>query len=647
MRRLCRLFSLVAAMVAVVSVCSQSLPESQAQVRKKAQKKGAKKPRPKNAIFKQNQNAKAAKFRVPVGPVRADQRTQVVNSARKLDQLVEANYRKYKVEPNPDSSDDQFVRRVYLDITGSIPSLPQYRAYQKSRSPNRRAELIDQLLNSDEYASHWYNFWAGVLRLQDLPNNNIWLEPYQGWIKDSLRTNRPYDKWVYEMLTASGKGFSSPATGYWLRDNGMPLDATNNTVRVFLGTQIGCAQCHDHPFDKWTQKEFYEVASYTYSMQTQGSFKEIRRLRDALGKIDPKYRQGRYNRLLNMNRMMIFDSRRQLKLPPDYAYKNGKPNTVVQASVLFGTEPKTNAMTNRREAFATWMTSKNNPRFAKTIANRLWKQLMGLGQIEPIDDLRDDSVAENPALMTFLESEMKRLNFNMKEYLRVILNSRTYQREAETQSVSLESQYHFPGPILRRLTAEQAWDSLLTLAVTNPMSFQKRDTRSIAGRLNLDLAKVSAQQVIDRVKELEPIYFRNANRSKLEAPYKYKGILLARASELNSPVPSDHFLRQFGQSDREIIDSESVDGTVPQILTMFNGPITHMMLEEGSVIYNNVVKGKSTDERIDVIFFSILGRKPSAIDRQTARDQIRKDGNAGFGNVIWALINTREFLFIQ
>ncbi|MDA1018329.1 MAG: DUF1549 and DUF1553 domain-containing protein, partial [Planctomycetota bacterium] len=635
----------VAAMV--VTVSSQSMPEIQAQVRKQAKKGGAKKPRPKNAIFKQNQQATAATFRVPVGTVQANQRTQILNSARKLDELVEANYRKHNVEPNPDSDHDQFVRRVYLDITGTIPNLSQYQAYHNSRSPDRRAELIDRLLNSDEYASHWYNFWAGVLRLQDLPDNNVWLEPYQGWIKDSLRANRPYDKWVHEMLTASGKSFTSPPTGYWLRDDGMPLDAMNNTVRVFLGTQIGCAQCHDHPFDKWTQKEFYEIASYTYGMQTRGSFKDIKRLRDAMGKIDPKFRQGRYNRLLSMNRMSIFDTNRALKLPHDYAYKNAKPNQVIQASVLFGSEPKTNAMTSRREAFGAWLTSRDNPRFAKTIANRLWKQLMGVGLIEPVDDMRDDSVAENPALMSFLESEMKRLNFNMKEYLRLILNSRTYRREAETKTVSLESQFHFPGPALRRMTAEQAWDSLLTLAVVKPMSFQKRETRPIAAKLDVDLAKASAQQVIDRVKELEPIYFTRKDRGKDEAPYKYKGILLARASELDSPVPSDHFLRQFGQSDREIIDSESVDGTVPQILTMFNGPITHMMLEEGSVIYSNVVKARTTDDRIDVIFFSVLGRKPSAIDRQTARDQIKRDGNAGYGNVIWALINTREFLFIQ
>lgn len=642
-----RVFLLVMLAIGISSITHFNPSESLAQTKRPTKKAPAKRKPPTNAIFKQNQKGYTAKFRVPVGKVGFETRGKALNSAARLDQLVKSNLLKHNVQPNPGLGEEEFVRRVYLDITGTIPSLDDIRSYDKKRSSTRRQELIDELLNSDGYASHWYNFWASTLRLQDSPNNNIWLEPYQQWIKDSIRANKPYDKWVHEMLTASGKPFNNPPTGYWLRDDAMPLDAMNNTVRVFLGTQIGCAQCHDHPFDRWTQMEFYEIASFTYGMQTRGSFKEIRDLRNEMAKIDPKYRIGRYNRLLSLNRANVFDSKRQLKLPHDYAYDNGKPHQVVKASVLFGKPPAGSGMTSKREEFAIWLTSKSNPRFAKTIANRLWKQLMGVGQIEPIDDLRDDSEAENPALMSFLESEMKRVNFDLKEFLRIILNSQTYQREAETLTVSLDEQYHFPGPLLRRMTAEQAWDSMLTLAVAHPLNFQKRDTNGIAPKLNLQFASVSAKQVIERVDSLGDAFFSSKERNARQAPFKYKGILLGRASELPSPVPSDHFLRQFGQSDREIIDSDSLDASVPQILTMFNGPITHMMLEEGSVIYSNVLKGKSTDERIDVIFQSILGRKPTSTDRTTARDQIRKDGNAGYGNVIWALINTREFMFIQ
>ena len=178
-------------------------------------------------------------------------RSKAVASAAKIDSLIEANYAKYQVTPNPAASDEQFIRRVYLDISGTIPSYKQVRAFAGNSDPEKRSKTIDMLLGQSGYASNFYNYWTDILRLKDGQlTNNVPGRPYCEWVKESLETNKPYDKFVYEMLTAEGKVWENPAAGYILRDAGMPLDAMNNTVRIFLGTQIGCAQCHDHPFDR-------------------------------------------------------------------------------------------------------------------------------------------------------------------------------------------------------------------------------------------------------------------------------------------------------------------------------------------------------------------------------------------------------------
>ena len=176
-------------------------------------------------------------------------------------------------------------------------------------------------------------------------------------------------------------------------------------------------------------------------------------------------------------------------------------------------------------------------------------------------------------------------------------------------------------------------------------AFIRPTVKDMGKVVDLDLANVSAQQVLKKAKQYDQKYGRQA-MSELRKKYGYKGQLLARASEMPQPLPADHFLRQFGQGDRELIEGATTEGTVPQILTMFNGPVTHMMLERGSVIFDNVIAAKSVNERIDVIFLSLLCRKPMASDRAIALRELR-EGAAGYGNVIWSLLNTREFLFVQ
>ena len=648
----------VVAMLAGFGVAEQSENDRSGVIRiaqksrTKRGKQSTKKAPPKSKIPRGKQ-----KQRPPVTKVNASWGSQVAASAAKIDKLISAGYAKHRVTPELKTTDSQFLRRIYLDITGTIPTLQQTEKFLRSTELKKREHLIDKLLNSHGYISHHFNYLGNILRLVDRPNNNNWGQPYQEWIKENLRQNTPWDQMVQSMLTAEGKIWENGATGYLFRDSGMELDAMNNTVRVFLGTRIGCAQCHDHPFDRWTQHEFYQMAAFMYGTRTRqyagnkklyGNKNPVRRLKDDLKKIEPNNRGGGdFNRMIQANFFTVYEQPRGLRLPHDYQYDDAKPKQVVPPKPILGQPIKLAKGDSPRKAFADWMTSPKNPRFAMSMANRLWKKSMGIGLIEPADDIQDASEPSNKELLKFLTDEFVRLKFDMKEFQRIIYNTKTYQRQAHEKSVDFSEPYYYPGPLLRRMTAEQAWDSLLTLAVYNVDSFERvRFTNGFDKLVEVDLKNATAQQVLNKSKQYAATYGPGAER-KANRAHSYKGLTLARASELPLPVPANHFLRQFGQGDRELIDGATSDGSVSQILTMFNGHITHMMLERGSVIYDNVINGRTTKDRISRIFYSILNRRPTSGEFSTASDEIKDAKEAGYGNVIWALVNTKEFLFIQ
>lgn len=609
---------------------------------------------------RQDDDAEPQRFVVESQSVDPGALSDAKAAARKIDRFVEAGYAKHGVSPNPVTTDAQFLRRIYLDITGTIPTYVQTRRFLNSKDDDKRSQLIDELLNSDGYASHYFNYWADVLRYTDSLNNNVQGDHYRQWIKQSLAENKPWNQFVSELITAEGLIWDNPATGYLQRDANMPLDNMNNTVRIFLGTRIGCAQCHDHPFDQWTQKEFYQMAAFTYGVQTQTGGQDTRywdenpndRLQGEYEEIeqeeeDRRRNSYRFQRLIRANMQIVNDRpNRRIRLPKDYAYDNAKPGQVIAPKTLFGAPASALSGKAPRHAFAVWLTDKENPRFALTIANRLWKQAFGVGQIEPVDDMTEGTEAENPELMAFLESEMKRNDFDMKQFLRMVFNTKVYQRQASTEEVHDGEDYHFPGPILRRMTAEQLWDSFLTLAVVDPDEYRERPASVRSDISGVDLTSISAPDLLQAVNDEQQV---NGGRQRWlrEKKYRYKGALLARASELPSPVPANHFLRTFGQSNRELISASSRTGSVPQVLFMFNGPISHMILEQNSTMYNNVRRARKIETGVKTVFRTILSRDPDPDELLLATQEVKENGVPGYGNVIWSLVNTREFLFIQ
>lgn len=597
-----------------------------------------------------------------VAPVVASRRDRVRGQAAAIDEMLARRWKEHGVEGSPPLDDAAFVRRIHLELAGRIPTHAETVAFLDDPSSTKRDELIERLLASPDYVSHFYNYWADVLRLAERPQRNLVLEPYLAWVKDSIRTNRRYDEWVHEMLTADGRSWENPAVGFQLRDDGMPLPYVDNTVRVLLGTQIGCAQCHDHPFDHWTQHQFYELAAFTAGTRTRLSVgmrepkpgKEARPIpppvvrslikdaRDAKGK-----KAGALIQFIQANATAVSFQDAALKLPHDYQYDDAKPLERVEPELLWGTVPGTVRNADGRERFAAWVVSRSNRQFARSIANRLWKKVMGVGLVEPVDDFREENPASDPELLEHLTDLVLRLDFDLREYVRVLVSTSTYQRRAVLHDPSAEEPFLFAGPALRRMTAEQTWDSIVGLVARNPWTVQRPTVAEVAEVAGFDLRTATIDDVERQFDRFVARCGPGPRQRRLAQTCGYRGLWLVKASEMPAPLPLGHFLRQFGQSDREAIEGGRTVPTIPQILAMLNGPVTHAMLERGSVIYDTVVE-REPDDAVEAIFLSVLSRKPDGPDREAAIGELTAvDPATGCGNLAWALLNTREFLFIQ
>lgn len=634
-------------------------------------------------------NERPAPFRLPaairrdpagpafsVAPIDRATRAGVREAAARIDGLLAARHARDGIAAGAPLTDAEFLRRAYLDLGGRIPTHDEARAFLDATDPEKRAALVDGLLESPDWVSRFYDVWADTLRLVERPQRNLWCEPYLDWVKRSIAANRPYDEWVHEMLVADGKPWENPAVGYQLRDQGMPLPYVDNTVRVFLGTQIGCAQCHDHPFDAWTQHQFYELAAFTAGTRSGVGGKPEKAVRKAMraearaDRSDATAKNVRalvaetrkraaergtkidnaFTQFLQANGTIVNFRERELSLPHDYKYPDAAPGDPVAPAVLWGEVPEEARGLDGRARFAAWVTARDNPRFSRTIANRLWKFCFGVELVEPIDDFRPDNPSSHPELLDHLAAEMLRLDFDLREFVRILVATDAWQRKAIPFDPTSGESFAFAAPALRRMTAEQLWDSILTLVARDAWAYERPAADAFAAAVNLDLSGKNpgwdaAHAAFDRYEEtLSP----RRNRQRIVRTYGYKGQVLARASELPAPLPLVHLLRQFGQGDRETIDGGRTVATVPQILAMLNGPITHAMLERGSAVTEELAE-HGAEEAVDVIFLSVLSRLPDDEDRALADDEIATaaDADAGRANVIWALVNTREFLFIR
>ena len=620
---------------------------------------------------------------------------------------------------NPMANDEQFVRRVYLDVVGRIPNYAESMQFIQDSNPNKRSKLIDMLIDSPGYSSNTYNYFAEMLRVKDrLEQDNLRGVPYINWMQHQIQKNVSWDKMVFEMLTAKGKmwdkkdGEYNGAAGYLLRDAGMPLDNLANTLAVFLGTDVACAQCHDHPFSDWTQHQFYEMASFFGATTTRMTAAANRKkakdssgmmAMNAMNDLMPKIEEivtksgGDIKRLRNgirnymgANNAIVGDmDSNSMKLPHDYKYPDAKPNDPVEPKFITWTKndknlpaykQKMKSAEELRPAFAKWVTDPSNPRFAMAIANRMWKRAFGQGISEPVTNIDDPKQSVNPELLIHLAQEMVRVKFDIKNFMRIIYNTRAYQSEATSEKIAMGEPYYFQGPLLRRMTAEQAWDSYMTLVLGDPDKYAKPLEDLYSRSIDLDLTnpKLDAQTVLvkyDAYRKMaekeralmggglaeaggDDMMMEGASKSKGKAAAKpagemmenasltYNGMVLRRASTLEQPAPNGHFLIDFGQSPRALIDGSVKTGSVPQVLMMMNGKAQQMLTSKDSLIFRTMEKVKSPPEKVEALFVSVLNRRPTLAEKDIAKRAL-SGGDEGYANMIWALINTREFIFIQ
>ncbi len=691
----------------------------------------------------------------------------------KIDQLLAEDWAKHGLKANPAAPDEVIVRRLYLDIAGRIPTVEETETFLRSNDPQKRTKLIDQLLAGDGFTSHLFNYWADVLRLTDNVKGRLTAEAYEEWMKKQLKANTPYDEMVRNLLTTEGGAWDSGSIGFWMRDENK-LDHLAYTVQVFLGTSIVCAQCHDHPFDRWSQLDYYGMAAFTYGMDTKGGGKEYLKVKKP-GELDKealkamtKQERKEYvkqqraaqsatpkldKQQLNQIREVMNDVMKPLRytnidwqegrlpaLPHDYKYSNAKPGDPIQPKVMFGHEAAPMGGETTLAAFARWMTSPENPRFTTVIANRMWKKVFGLGLIEPVDEMTDSTVASNPALMAYLTQLMVEKKYSLKSFLRVLFNTDTYQRMASTEEVALGETYRFTGPILRRMSAEQVWDSLVTLTAGNVDSSVDADNDRLHQYLNdlafflntvrdqgaeglIQISKQASAQLAANQKQLAAMraelaekkelgqtsaadskeLAQQANRLRREASqdileallgeerasdlrrgYNPKAIaknarpqvdaeklasmdkkqrkqylaelqktaknvqgLNIRASELPSPAKPGHLLRTFGQSDREVIENASREASVPQALTLLNGPIVQAVTSPISNLSLHLQKASAPQARLSLLYTALLSRKPTNAEQAVLSSVIRERGTKAVEDVTHALLTSSQFLFIE
>ncbi|MEM1062762.1 MAG: DUF1549 domain-containing protein, partial [Planctomycetota bacterium] len=382
------------------------------------------------------------------GLVFEETRASALRKSAELDAIIDELHRERGVTANALTTDEQFVRRIYLDVIGTLPTMSEARRFLNDRSSDKRARLIDDLLNSEGYVDHAFNFWSNLLRVRALGRGHASYRGYIDWIKSQFRQNRPYNEFVRELLSAEGKLLDNPPVAYTFRTTNMPEVGLGNMTRTFLGTRIECAQCHDHPFDHWTQDDFYGLLAFTKATNGVGhGLKGGGQIMREMEKFGVKRNSPNVFAIKNIvlgNRNGVVDSRTpKVRYPSDYEGDVGRPKSFVDPRLLWESGYENDGRTLRR-IFADWMTAETNDRFNKNFVNRYWRRLFGLGLIEPYDDIRDDSVTASPRALLFLIDLAVESDYNIKELLRVILNSDAYQRQSSPAPPTPGEPYYFP-----------------------------------------------------------------------------------------------------------------------------------------------------------------------------------------------------------
>jgi Protein of unknown function (DUF1553)/Protein of unknown function (DUF1549) len=470
-----------------------------------------------------------------------------------IDELVDAKLQKVKVQASQLSDDAEFVRRVYIDLTGLPPSSEEVRAFlaDKHDDKAKREELIEKLVGSDAFVEHWTNRWADLLQVNSKFLGVGGAAAFRKYIRETVAANKPYDKFAYDILTASGSNIDNPPAAYF-KTLRTPDVVMENTTQLFLAVRFNCNKCHDHPFERWTQDQYYALASY---------FAQVTRAED------PKYRGQKIGGTAVEGALPLVETIADAKAGEVTHIRTGE---ISKPKYPFPVKVEAVEADSRRVQVAKWVTSPINPYFAKSYVNRVWSYLMGVGIIEPIDDIRAGNPATNPELLDRLTEEFVKSGFDTQKLIKSICKSRTYQLALSTNKWNKDDEINYSHALARRLPAEVLFDAI------------HKATGSLSHLPGLPVG-ARAAQLVD---------------SNIELP--------------------GGFLDLLGKPAREsACECERSTGlNLGPILAMVNGPIVGDAIRDPSNRLNKFVLAEKDDGKVvDEIFLSVLNRVPTAKER--------------------------------
>jgi hypothetical protein len=502
-----------------------------------------------------------------------------------IDHHVFAKLRTLREQPSELCSDSEFLRRAFLDAIGVLPTAAETKRFLADHGSDRRNRLIDSLLQRGEFADFWALKWSDLLRNEEKALDSRGVRAFHGWIRRSIIDSKPLNELARELVAGRGSTYQHPAANFYraLRE---PYVRAEATAQVFLGVRLQCAKCHNHPFDRWTQTDYHSLAAF--------------------------FVRVRY-RILENNRRDRLDTHEFDGEQIVYMDRTGELTHPVTGDVLrprFPGEARDLAPdADRLGALADWIARPDNPYFARAQVNRIWQHLLGRGIVDPGDDFRDSNPPANPELLEALASDFAAHHFDLRHAVRTIMRSRTYQLSARPTATNGDDEANFARAIVRPLQAEQLLDAVAQVTGVLPR-FPGMPPGTRAGQL--------------------PGVGKQTRRGP-------------------GPADSERFLTVFGKPVRSLSCEceRSEDTTLAQALQLITGPVLNRTLSEpDNRIGKALAKGQSPAEIIEELFLAALCRRPSAAERRgiVARVERAADRRAALEDVLWGLINAKEFL---
>lgn len=599
-------------------------------------------------------------------------------AALMVDRHVAALYRDKEL-PVPQVVDDAiFLRRSFLVAAGRIPNLEEARTFLEISDPAKREDLIFYLMNSGGYRSHMTNYMLDIFRGEETfsTGRDRSADGYLRFIHESVATNKGWDVLTKQLLASRGSLWSegNGAVGYYVRDKGMELDNLSNTMRIFTGTRMECAQCHDDPMGGYERIDFYHLAAFVHGQGevNKGPWDKV--WSDVREEDIERTSLGQFVRWLGDNvhyTSLAGGGKGRIALPQDYQYRDADPGEMIGGRTPFGERERTSPRKddgNSRNTFAEWISDPSNPRFNATIVNRMWHRVMGRGIWEPVDEYVEPEKTVSPALLEDLVELMQTLEYDLKAFQNVLLLTKTFQFEANPEAFGAGVPQSFNGRQLKRMTAEQAWDSLVTLVKGDVDSLPRRrfsDTIYYDGKpvLEGEMTMAELSEKLLSIKDpknyrafVEEIHGkitaeRSAQQDKGPArkgPRRGPLTGMVRASELRSPAPEGHFLRQFGQSDRLLLDSASHEANMAQVLNLMNGHVEKMVVSnDDAAVYQALQAGDTDRDKVRYLYYAILGRLPRDEEMKFLMRDVIDGSRESYRNLVSALLSSHEFLFVQ